>query len=105
VARESSEDSARESGGKLGRFKPSELRDEVAEEVARLEPGEFSKPFRTDMGIHIVRLDDRSGASSQPVDSLADEIKEKLYAEALEERYNRWVTEDLRKTHHVEILP
>jgi hypothetical protein len=35
----------------------------------------------------------------------ADEIKEQLYAKALEDRYTRWLKEDLRERHHVEIRP
>ena len=38
-------------------------------------------------------------------DGKADEIKEQLYAKALEDRYNRWLKEDLRQRHHVEIRP
>ena len=34
----------------------------------------------------------------------AEEIKQRLYNAALEERYGRWLREDLRKKHHVETL-
>ena len=40
-----------------------------------------------------------------PFEAKAEEIKEQLYAKALEERYNRWLREDLRARHHVEIRP
>jgi len=58
-------------------------------------------------GIHIVRLDERIGANPDKAvpDAKADEIKEQLYAKALEDRYNRWLKEDLRQRHHVEIRP
>ena len=79
--------------------------DVLEKEVVKLEPGQFSQPVRGDAGFHIVSLDERHGASQQALDSLADEIKEKLYNAALEERYNRWLREDLRKRHPVEILP
>jgi parvulin-like peptidyl-prolyl isomerase len=71
----------------------------------KLKPGQYSQPFRTAVGVHILRLDAVSDASHTPLDSLAADIRERLYAEALEERYNRWLTEDLRQRHHVELRP
>jgi peptidyl-prolyl cis-trans isomerase SurA len=107
VAERESEDGAAKSGGKLGSFKKGEMRDDLEAAVANLDPGEFSKPLRGSTGIHIVRLDERVGAPSagkMPEDK-ANEIKEQLYAKALEERYSRWLKEDLRQRHHVEIRP
>lgn len=105
MAREYSEDATAKSGGKLGTFKPGEMKEEFEAAVKGLAPNEISDPFRTSLGVHIARVDARSGASHQALDELADEIKQKLYSAALEERYSRWLTEDLRKRHHVEILP
>jgi len=115
VAARESEDGAAKSGGKLGTFKKTEIRDELAGAVEGLDAGEVSKPVRSAQAIHIVRLDERIGGESesgtaeakpQPVtDTAREEIKEKLYAAALEERYNRWLKEDLRQRHSVEMRP
>lgn len=107
LARRESKDAAAASGGKLGTFRPNEMRDELAEAVEDLDPGEYSKPVRTETAIHIVRLDARLGADEAPAlsDEAREEIKDKLYAKALEERYARWLKEDLRQRHSVEILP
>lgn len=105
LARQYSEDPAAESGGKLGSFKQGEMLDEMEEAVNALKPGEFTRPFRTDIGVQIVRLDERTSGGHQPLESLAEGIKEQLYNAALEERYNRWLSEDLRESHHVELLP
>ncbi|MDX2166806.1 MAG: choice-of-anchor Q domain-containing protein [Deltaproteobacteria bacterium] len=121
VAQRESEDGAAKAGGKLGTFKKSEIKDELAGAVEGLEPGEFSKPVRMARAIHIVRLDERVTAKGKDgteeveevaetekvevTDTAREEIKEKLYAEALEERYNRWIREDLRKRHSVEMRP
>lgn len=105
MAREYSEDASAKDGGRLGTFQPGEMMEEFEAALKGLEPGQISEPFRTSLGIHVARLDARSGGSHQPLDELADEIKQKLYSAALEERYSRWLTEDLRKRHHVEILP
>lgn len=116
MAAKESQDGAAKSGGKLGTFKLGEMREYLEEAVADLDPGEVSKPVRGSSGIHIVRLDERVGgetvtaeADAGPVGAVpadkAEEIKEQLYAKALEERYNRWLREDLRERHHVEVRP
>jgi peptidyl-prolyl cis-trans isomerase SurA len=105
VARRYSEDAAAQSGGKLGTFKRGELFESIEEELARLEPGQYGKPVRSPVGVHILRLDERASGSGETLESLAEEIKERLYNAALEERYNRWLREDLRKRHHVELRP
>lgn len=112
TAKRDSEDGAAKSGGSLGTFKPGEMREDLEKAVADLEPGEFSKPVRGNTGIHIVRLDARTGTESARgsgdtalPEGKSDEIKEQLYAKALEERYTRWLKEDLRQRHHVEVRP
>jgi len=104
MAREYSEDAAAKDGGLLGTFDRGDMLEEFEKVVEKLEPGEFSEPIRTRVGVHIVRLDERVGTGHQPLDSLAEGIKEQLYSKAMEERYDRFLREDLRKRHHVEIL-
>ena len=104
MAKEFSQDSAADSGGQLGTFKRGELVDELETEIEKLQPGQYSHPFRTSLGIHILRLDERVGSSHQPLDKLADEIKQRLYNEALEDRYNKWLQEDLRQRHDVQMV-
>jgi peptidyl-prolyl cis-trans isomerase SurA len=107
LAERDSEDGGGKSGGKLGTFKQGELRDDLAAAIAGLKVGEVSKPVRSSSGVHIVRVDERLGPGEEKgtADGKTDEIKEQLYAKALEDRYNRWLKEDLRQRHHVEIRP
>ncbi len=106
LAKRESQDGAAASGGRLGTLKVADLRPELAEALADLKPGEYSDPIPTRSGVHIIRLDERTavGPAKAP-DSEREEIKEKLYTKALEERYARWLKEDLRSRHVVEILP
>ena len=103
LAKRYSEDAAAESGGKLGSFEAGEMLEVIERTAETLQPGEFSSPVRSPVGVHIVRLDDRVVAGHQPLETLEEEIRERLYTTALEERYNRWLQEDLRERHHVEI--
>jgi peptidyl-prolyl cis-trans isomerase SurA len=47
--------------GKLGWRRPTQLPQFIADEVAKLEPGQVSRPMRTPTGFHIVRLDGERG--------------------------------------------
>jgi peptidyl-prolyl cis-trans isomerase SurA len=115
VAKKESEDGVASAGGKLGTFKKGEMRDELEEAVAGLDPGSSANRSRRTTN-HIVKLDERIGpgttAAAAPEgsapalsDSAREEIKEKLYTQALEARYARWLKEDLRQKHSVEMLP
>ena len=102
MAREYSEDPSGQHGGDLGWFKPGELLDELERATAKLDVGEVSEPVRTRAGIHLLKVEAREGEAAEGYTAASDAIKEKLYNEALEERFQRWITEDLPKQHNVE---
>jgi peptidyl-prolyl cis-trans isomerase SurA len=104
MAKRYSHDASAESGGDLGWFKEGAMLDEIEAAAKHLEVGEVSPPVRTHAGVHLVKLEGREGASHEQLDQLADQIKKQLYNAALEERFDKWLTEELRKRHHVEIL-
>ena len=60
---ETSEDEATKSrGGDLGFFSETRMAPEFFAEVKKLRPGETSKPFRSHLGFHIVRLEEMKPA-------------------------------------------
>jgi parvulin-like peptidyl-prolyl isomerase len=60
---ETSEDEATKSrGGDLGFFSETRMAPEFFAEVKKLRPSETSKPFRSHLGFHIVRLDEMKPA-------------------------------------------
>jgi len=103
MAKQYTEDSSGPNGGDLGWFKGGEMLDDLEKAAAQLKVGEISEPVRTKFGLHIIKLEGREGASHQKLDDLADQIKEQLYNAALEDRFQKWLTDDLRKRHHVEM--
>jgi peptidyl-prolyl cis-trans isomerase SurA len=104
LAREYSEGAGRAEGGDIGWFKRGSLLPGL-EEVAfvKLSVGSVSEPFRTSMGIHIVKLDAREAGTVLPLATVAPRIKEELLNKALEERFAKWVKADLRRKHRVDI--
>ncbi len=102
LAKQVSEDPAAADGGDLGEVEPSKVLPEFEAPLANLKEGEVSEPIRTKMGIHLLKLEKRIAGGFQPEGELAADIKEKLYNEALDERYKRWILEDIQKHHYVE---
>jgi peptidyl-prolyl cis-trans isomerase SurA len=102
VAKEVSEDPLAPEGGDLGEMQPEKLVPEFETAVAKLKDGEVSEPIRTSMGMHLVKLEKRIEVGYRPEEEVAADIKDKLYNEALDERYKRWLLEDIQKNHYVE---
>jgi peptidyl-prolyl cis-trans isomerase SurA len=104
LADEFSELPGAKEGGILGTFKAGEMAEPLDRVVFSLDPGEVSDPVQTADGFHILRVDEIVDADYRPVDDVEDEIRDKLYDEALERRYRTWISQDLRERHHVEVL-
>jgi hypothetical protein len=104
VAREYSEGAGRAEGGDIGWVNKGSLIAGL-EEVAfdKLRPGQVSEPFRTSMGIHIVKLEAREAGSVLPLATVAPKIKQELLNKALEERFAKWLKSDLRRKHRVDV--
>ncbi len=97
-------DAGRATGGDLGLVAVPDLRQEVAQAVSGLKPGEVSEPFRSAAGIHVVRLRTRIEPSVKPFPEVAEELR---FREE-EERYRSHISgivEDLRKRYVVEVHP
>jgi len=90
-------------GGDLGYFKQGQMAKEIEEVAFALKPGEISQPFRTNVGVHLLKVEEHSSAGQQTLSAEVSEgIKRKLYNEALRQRYERWFQEDLRFRHQVD---
>lgn len=104
VARETSDGPDASQGGMLGRMTRGQMRPELETVAFSLREGQFSEPVQSPFGLHILYVEDREAAGGGvPIDEVREQIKEKLYASAMEQRFQQWVTEDLRKGHTVVI--
>jgi hypothetical protein len=104
LAREFSQGAGQADGGDIGWVKRGTLVPGI-EQVAfeKLSVGQVSTPFRTRMGMHIVKLEARENGAVLPLSTVAPKIREELQSKALEERFVRWLKTDLRKKHRVDI--
>lgn len=104
LARENSQGAGHAEGGDIGWVKRGTLIGPI-EDVAfgKLSVGRVSEPFRTSMGIHIVKLEGREAGQPVPLSTVAPRIKQELLNKALEERFANWVKGDLRRKHRVDL--
>jgi peptidyl-prolyl cis-trans isomerase SurA len=101
LAREFSEDPSREFGGDLGYISRGSMLKEIEDVAFNLETGEVSKPFWSSSGLHIVKLEDRIGSSK--TEEARENIKEILFEEAFQSRFEDWV-KALREKAYIKIL-
>ena len=94
-----------ETGGDLGYLNPDSMQDDLGNAVKKLDVGDVSEPIVTVGNVHLVMVEDIKEEGKEPVDQYSEEIKQKLYNEAIEGRYERWIKEDLRQRHYVDIRP
>jgi peptidyl-prolyl cis-trans isomerase SurA len=94
-----------EAGGDLGYLDPDSMQDDLGDAVKKLSPGEVSEPVVISGAVHLVMVEDVKEGEDEPVDQFSEQIKQKLYSEAIEGRYERWLREDLRLRHYVDIRP
>ncbi len=104
LAAQFSEGPGARKGGELGTFGRGEMEHDLESAAFALEAGKVSEPVRAGGGFHLLRVDQRIGAGHKPLDEVQDEIRDALYNQALEERFQNWLSHGLRERHHVEVL-
>ena len=104
VAREHSVDeSTRERGGDLSWLPLEQLTiPEFKAAIDTLMPGEISKPFKTNFGYHIAKVEDRREARRISLDMDWENIQEQALAVKTDKVLKEWV-EDLKKNIYIEI--
>ena len=70
--------------GKLGTFRPDELKEEIAAAVSSLKAGDVTEPIRVQDGFQIIRVDARKDATVRPYDD--KEVQEMVARAATMER-------------------
>src|SRR5262245_42358021 len=86
LAKQYSLDGSKEYGGDLGYFTAPEMVPEFSKAAFALKPGEISQPVKTDMGWHIIKLEDRKVGGAQPYDQVKTAIRNILLRKKTQEK-------------------
>lgn len=103
LARSYSEGAGASNGGDIGWLQRGQLMKEIEEAAFKLAPGLVSSPLRTSLGYHLVKVEAQETGQILPLSAVQEKIREELYAKALEERFQKWLKTDLRKSHRVDV--
>ncbi len=90
-------------GGKLGLFAPDELAENIRAAVVPLKPGAFSPIVETDQGFQIFYVEDIQESKGKELSSVADDIRQKLYEDAVNKKFQSWI-KTLREDAHIKII-
>lgn len=83
VAKELSIDQpSAEQGGDLGFVAVDQLKEPFAKAISELAVGKTSKPFKTDLGWHIAKVEEKRPMQPAPLDAVRGRIRRQLEAEA-----------------------
>jgi len=94
VAKESSEDpNSKDKGGDMGWFAQDAFGPEFGSQVAGLNDGQVSAPFKTAAGWHIVQRVGSRQASANTDDTRRAQMRETIGRRKLEDEYNRYLRE------------
>ncbi len=91
------------SGEGLGRFKPEELAPQVREVVAKLKPGQYSKPVKVGESWQIFKLVALKTEGAVPLAEVRPEIENKLRQEKIDQLLQKWLKE-LKQKAYIRVL-
>jgi len=100
LAKQYSEDPSASAGGDLGLLKKSQLNKTFTDVISGMQPGDVSKPFWTESGLHIIKLESRSAPKNK--DEVYEEAGNMLRNKLFAGKYNAWI-KSLRQKSFIEV--
>ncbi len=77
--------------GDLGFIYIEQLQPQIRKVISELKVGEFTKPFLTSAGYHIMKLEAKKMSQYAPISEVKNLIKSKLYDLKASEIYAKWM--------------
>jgi peptidyl-prolyl cis-trans isomerase SurA len=93
LAKKYSEDPSGKDGGNLGGLKRGELAPEIEAEILKLQPGQFSAPFRSLVGYHVFKLDSKESLTGESYAQTRSQVRDILYRQKYDARLQEWIAE------------
>lgn len=103
IARQFSESDNASQGGRLGVFGFNLLTDEIKKAIKGLQAKQFSPVVESSQGYQIFYVNKIIDTGGTSLEDATPQIHEKLYADVIDEKFNKWI-EDLRKRSHIQII-
>jgi peptidyl-prolyl cis-trans isomerase SurA len=97
LAKKNSRDASAKEGGNLGSLRRGELSQEIEDHILALRPGEVSRPYRSQLGYHIFRLESKESLDGEALQRVRQQVREILYREKYEARMEAWIKEIKRR--------
>lgn len=79
-------------GGDLGFVTKDELLAPLGEALDKLSPGEVSPLIETEIGIHILRLEENRPGITQPFEKVKEAIGNRLFQEKIQKSHDKWMS-------------
>jgi peptidyl-prolyl cis-trans isomerase SurA len=93
LARQHSRDASAKDGGDLGSLHRGELSQEIEDQILALRPGEVSRPYRSQIGYHIFRLESKETLEGEALQRVRQQVREILYRDKYDARMEAWLKE------------
>jgi peptidyl-prolyl cis-trans isomerase SurA len=87
-----------------GFYPVSQLAPTVAKAIEDLKPGQISRPVRSSLGIHIVKLFSRKTLAGDEYQALREQIREKVFEEKMQDELESYIKE-LKAKSYIEVKP
>lgn len=95
----SSDTKTASAGGDLGWFSPAELPDEFKAPVEGKSKGEYTDPFRTIFGVHIVKVTDRVFSRAITLNEDFSRIEQMALAKKQDDEFRKWIDKLAKETY------
>lgn len=89
-------------GGSLGFVRQGELLPPIERALATLEVGKITEPIEAPLGLHIIRLDEKSPTGIRPFAEVRTEIQGLVYRQKHEDMFQTWLKE-LKNKAYIEV--
>ena len=93
LAKQNSRDASAKEGGDLGTLRRGELSGEIEEQILALRPGEMSRPYRSQLGYHVFRLESKESLDGEALQRVRQQVREILYRQKYDARMDAWIKE------------
>jgi parvulin-like peptidyl-prolyl isomerase len=87
-------------GGDIGFVERGVMNPEMEQVAFAMEPGQVSGVIESPAGLSLIAVIDKRGGGTRMIESVRDEIKDKIMDGKMEKKYDEWIG-DLRKKAHI----